>query len=94
MGAMLKQRIRQHEKIEAFSRRSGVPRTVLYRLFDGKPVHTDALLRVLRALGDTQALQALTAEPDTSPLDWLPESERRVSLRSAKPAPRPKLPLA
>ncbi|MCF6179016.1 MAG: helix-turn-helix transcriptional regulator [Geopsychrobacter sp.] len=71
-------RIKQGIKNEDLATKSGVNRNTLTRLWQGKPVSSENLFRVLRALGAINLITAAVLEPPPSPIDLLdaPQSKK------------------
>jgi len=86
LGSRLEQaRLARNITQAELARDAGVSVRTLARLEAGEPVRTSALVRVLRALGETEALERLLPEPAPRPLALL---ERRGSRRQRASAPR------
>lgn len=70
-------RIKQGIKNEDLATKSGVNRNTLTRLWQGKPVNSENLFRVLRALGAIGLISEAVLEPPPSPIDLLDAPTRR-----------------
>ncbi|MBK8480920.1 MAG: hypothetical protein IPL40_07060 [Proteobacteria bacterium] len=70
----------------ALARAAGVGRATITRLWQGHPVGTDTLLRVLRALDRLDLLAPLLSEPGPTPLERL-AGEARARRRAPRPEP-------
>jgi len=79
----LEQELRQSE----LAARAGIGQATLQRLENGQEVRLSTLIRVLRALGLLDALDALVREPGPSPLELLKlQGRRRQRVRSPRSA--------
>ena len=74
---------------EELAQRAGVSRSTVVRLWQGEPIGTDNLIRVIRALDCLDLLQALITEPEPTPLQRLQSARRRRTRRQAPPLPPP-----
>ena len=77
---------------EQLAREAGISRDTLQRLERGGGVALTALLRVLRALGLLERVEALVPEPLPSPIEQLEHEQRRRRRASGSrgdDAPRP-----
>ncbi len=72
-------RIKQEIKNEELAAQSGVNRNTLTRLWQGKPVSSENLFRVLRALGAINLVSEAVLEPSPSPIDLLDASQSKKS---------------
>lgn len=68
-------RIDRRLKNEDLAKKAGVNRNTLTRIWKGKPVSTETLLRVLRALGALDLVGQLLVEPRPSPIELLEAAE-------------------
>lgn len=98
--AALGERIAQHRLVRnctqaAIAKEAGVSKRTLVRLEGGESTQLTNLVRVLRALGLLENLDALVPAPASSPLDVLrsmKKQRKRATGRSSPPATRPPQP--
>lgn len=85
-------RIKQGIKNEELAAQSGVNRNTLTRLWQGKPVSSENLFRVLRALGAINLVSEAVLEPPPSPIDLLdaPQSKKSSKAKTKVYSSRPK----
>jgi transcriptional regulator with XRE-family HTH domain len=76
-------RVKQGIKNEDLATKSGVNRNTLTRLWQGKPVNSENVFRVLRALGAMGLISEIILEPPPSPMDLI-DTPTRKTLRKAK----------
>ncbi len=70
VGSRLKAlRLQQNRRVSDVAADSGVSSRTIHRLESGRPIGTENLVRVLRALGRLQALETLVPVPVVSPYD-------------------------
>ena len=85
IGEELRAYAKRQGDINALVENSGVSRSTLGRLFRGKPVSTDVLFRILRALERWDILDLLTEPPRLTPIEqWTKEQNSRKK-RKASP---------
>ncbi len=83
MGQRLDElRIKQGIKNIDLATKSGVNRNTLTRLWQGKPVNSENLFRVLRALGAIDFISEAVLEPPPSPIDLLDAPTRWKSRKT------------
>ena len=67
------------------AREAGIHKNTVFRLEAGESTQTKNLVRVLRALGLLERLDALVPEPAPSPLKQLEEQKRQRKRAASKP---------
>jgi transcriptional regulator with XRE-family HTH domain len=79
-------RLQQNLPIKGLAERAGVTPLTLQKLERGNNFRMDTLVRVLRALGRLEQLDAFLPEPSISPLALLAQQQqRRPSRKRARP---------
>ncbi len=76
---------------DALAREAGVSKRTLHRVEHGDSTHVSNLIRLLRALGLVENLEALIPEPAISPIQQVKmqgKKRRRASSPSEKPGPQ------
>lgn len=86
VGRRLHEHAKQQGEIKGLSKRSGVPRNTLFRLFRGEPVGTEALFRVLRALDRWDVLVPLVEPVRETPLEKLSAKKKNTRVKPASGA--------
>ncbi len=71
LGQSLKKSVKNQCSITQFVKQTGVSRSLLYRTFDGKPISTDNLLRILKGLNRMDIIISLLETPKATPLELL-----------------------
>lgn len=88
VGESIKAQVKAWGSTSDFIEVSGVPRSSLYRLFNGETIGSDMLLKVLHTLGRFDALEALTRTPPQNPLDFVFTKQRRRTVKKKPPVGR------
>lgn len=81
-------RLNRNQTQDALAREAGVSKRTLHRLEHGHSTQASNLIRVLRALGLLENLEALIPEPAVSPIQQMKmhgKKRRRASSRTGKP---------
>lgn len=91
IGEALKVHAKKQGGVTALSEHSGVSRSTLNRLFSGKPVGLDSLLRVLRSLERYDVIQLLCEAPRLTPIEqWELEHGKRKPQKNPMKVPQHK----
>jgi putative transcriptional regulator len=70
-------RLERNLSQEGLAREAGVSKRTVERLEAGEPVKSNSLIRILRGLGQLEALDRLVPEPLPSPIERLRSEGRR-----------------
>jgi len=83
-GRIARHRLNRNQTQEAFARESGVSSRTINRVEHGHSTQASNLIRILRALGLLENLEALIPEPAVSPIQQVKMHGKRRRRASSK----------
>lgn len=92
LGESLHAQITEQGTLAEFITKSGVAKTILYRMFAGDTISDDNLIKVLKTLGRHDILQLMVAAPPQNPLKFVASSRVNKKRPTALAAPKAKFP--